>query len=141
MERILMRKWQFGLVMVTLLVTVLMSGCAGALTAKTGDTVKVDYTGKLADGTVFDSSIGKTPIEFTIGSGEIIKGFDNAVLGMKVGQSKTVVLAPEDAYGAHRDDLVITFDKSQVEPGVNPTVGQQLTDLPPIVVPPLMLVP
>lgn len=57
----------------------------------------------------------------------MIKGFDNAVLGMKVGQSKTVVLPPEDAYGDHNDALVITVDKSQMGPGVTPTVGQQLT--------------
>lgn len=113
--------------MITFLVVALISGCNSPLTAKTGDTVKVDYTGKLADGTVFDSSIGKAPIEFTIGSGQMIKGFDNAVLGMKVGQSKTVALPPEDAYGGHNDALVITVDKSQMGPGVNPTVGQQLT--------------
>jgi len=96
-------------------------------TAKPGDTVKVDYTGKLEDGTVFDSSIGKTPLEFTIGGGQVISGFENAVLGMKVGESKTVNLPPEEAYGAHRDDLVVTVDKSQLNPGVNFAIGQQLT--------------
>jgi peptidylprolyl isomerase len=127
LEMILFKKWQFGLIMLTFLGVALMVGCTDSVTAKTGDTVKVDYTGKLTDGTVFDSSIGKTPIEFTVGSGQMIKGFDSAVSGMKVGQSKTVVLPPEDAYGPHRDDLVLTVDRSQMGPGVNPTVGQQLT--------------
>ncbi len=96
-------------------------------TANVGDTVRVDYTGKLADGTVFDSSIGKTPLEFTLGSGQVIRGFEVGVLGMSVGQSKTVVIAPQDAYGAHLDSLVTTVSRSQMGPGLNPTVGQHLT--------------
>lgn len=98
------------------------------MTAKVGDTVKVDYTGTLTDGTVFDSSVGKTPLEFTVGAGQMIKGFDNAVLGMKVGQNKTVVLPPEDAYGAYREDLVVAVDKSQMGAAANATVGQKLYD-------------
>jgi len=109
--------------MVTLLGALVLSSCSGAATAKAGDTVKVDYTGTLTDGTVFDSSIGKTPLEFTVGAGQMIKGFDNAVLGMKVGQNKTVVLPPEDAYGTHRDDLVVAVDKSQMGDAANATVG------------------
>lgn len=126
-ERTLIKRWQVVLTVVMLLVTAVISSCAGSLTVKTGDTVKVDYTGKLTDGTVFDSSLGKTPLEFTVGAGQMIKGFDSAVVGMKVGQSKTVVLPPDEAYGAHREDLVLIVNKSQMAPGVNPTVGQQLT--------------
>lgn len=120
------KKWQTVLIVATLLGAVVSSGCTGTSTAKTGDTVKVDYTGKLPDGTVFDSSIGKTPLEFTIGGGQMIKGFDTAVLGMKVGQSKTVVLPPEDAYGAHRDELVRVVDKSEMGPSANASVGQYI---------------
>ena len=119
-------RWLVVLITVTLLGLVAMSSCTGTLAAKTGDTVKVDYTGKLPDGTVFDSSIGKTPLEFTIGSGQMITGFDNAVLGMKVGQSKTVVLPPEDAYGAHRDDLIRVVEKREMGPYTDVAVGQYI---------------
>ena len=156
MESALIRMRHVHLFIIALLGVILMSSCSGAQTATTGgsspsqtkstgsigthtpsttnaqtaisgDTVKVDYTGKLEDGTVFDSSIGKTPIEFTLGSGEMIPGFNNAVLGMKVGQSKTVSIPPQDAYGAHLDSLVTTVNRSQMGPGLNPTVGQHLT--------------
>ena len=120
------KKWQIGLITATLLGALALSSCAGAA-AKVGDTVKVDYTGTLTDGTVFDSSVGKSPLEFTVGAGQMIKGFDNAVLGMKVGQSKTVVLPPEDAYGAHRDDLVVAVDRRQLGDAANATVGDQLS--------------
>ena len=120
------KKWQIVLITATLLGALILNSCGGT-TAKVGDTVKVDYTGTLTDGTVFDSSVGKTPLEFTVGAGQMIKGFDNAVLGMKVGQNKTVVLPPEDAYGAHRDDLVVAVDKSQMGDAANATVGQKLT--------------
>lgn len=72
-------------------------------TIKTGDTISVDYTGKKDDGTVFDSSQGRTPLKFTVGAGMLIKGFDDAVVGMKTGESKTIVIPPEEGYG-HRDE-------------------------------------
>ena len=94
--------------------------------AKSGDTVLVDYTLKLDDGTVVDSSVGKTPFQCTLGSGDVIPGFNNAILGMKVGESKTVVLPPDLAYGQRSDALVATISRSQMGPGGNPTVGQTL---------------
>lgn len=121
------KKWQIGLITAILPAALALISCGGAPTAKAGDTVKVDYTGTLTDGTVFDSSVGKSPLEFTVGAGQMIKGFDNAVPGMKVGQNKTVVLPPEEAYGAHRDDLVVAVDKSQMGTAANATVGQKLT--------------
>lgn len=127
MEMTLFKKWQIGLITVTLLGALVLNSCGGTLTAKVGDTVKVDYAGTLTDGTVFDSSVGKTPLEFTVGAGQMIKGFDNAVLGMKVGQSKTVVLPPEDAYGAYRDDLVVVVEKSKMGTAANATVGQKIS--------------
>ena len=66
---------------------------------KEGDKVKVNYTGRLTDGNIFDSSVGKKPLEFTVGAHQMISGFDKAVVGMKVGETKTVTLAPEEAYG------------------------------------------
>jgi peptidylprolyl isomerase len=122
----LSNKWRISLVILTSLVVLLMNSCSSSAAAKPGDTVKVDYTGKFADGTVFDSSIGKTPIEFTVGTGQMIKGFDSAVLGMKVGQSKTVVLPSEEAYGPRDEALMITVEKSRIDPDVTPIVGQLL---------------
>lgn len=73
--------------------------------AKTGDVVRIHYTGKFEDGTVFDSSEGREPLEFKAGSPELIPGVSNAVVGMATGEKKTVMIAPEDAYGPHRPEL------------------------------------
>lgn len=94
--------------------------------AKVGDTVKVDYTGKLDDGTVFDSSKGKTPLEFTVGAGQMIKGFDEAIPGMKVGETKTVKIPADKAYGAYQPELVGVVPRSNFPPSITPTVGQDL---------------
>nr|WP_201030053.1 FKBP-type peptidyl-prolyl cis-trans isomerase [Kosmotoga sp. DU53] len=76
--------------------------------AKKGDTVKVHYTGRFEDGEIFDSSTGKEPLEFTIGKGEVIPGFEEAIIGMNTGESKTVKIPPEKAYGPRYDELVLT---------------------------------
>ena len=102
-----------------------MSGC-GAKMAEKGNIVQVQYTGKLTDGTVFDTSVGKQPLEFTVGAGQMIAGFDKAVLGMKVEESKTVTIPAADAYGSHRDDLVIVIPREQLPEGLTPEVGQKL---------------
>ena len=94
--------------------------------ANDGDTVRVHYTGMLEDKTVFDSSLGPEPLEFTMGEGMMISGFENAVRGMSVGQSKTVTLSPEEAYGPHRDEMVFEVGREQLPPELNPAVGQQL---------------
>ena len=94
--------------------------------AKAGDTVKVHYTGKLEDGTVFDTSEERTPLEFTIGSGQIIPGFERAVVGMEPGETKTATISPEEAYGQHREDMTITVDRGQFPEDINPEPGQQL---------------
>ena len=96
-------------------------------TAKTGDTVAVNYTGKLDDGTVFDSSSGREPLEFTIGSGQVIPGFEEAVIGMSPGETKTASLPPEQAYGSRHEELVITLGRDQVPEGMPITVGQRLS--------------
>jgi peptidylprolyl isomerase len=94
--------------------------------AKTGDTVKVHYTGKLADGTVFDSSVNREPLEFTIGDGKLIPGFDRAVNGMKVGEKTTVNIPAEEAYGPRYDQLVQIVNRTDLPPELNPEVGQHL---------------
>jgi FKBP-type peptidyl-prolyl cis-trans isomerase 2 len=94
--------------------------------AKEGNTVKVHYTGKLDDGTVFDSSRDSDPLEYTIGAGQIIPGFEQAVIGMDIGDSKSVRIVPEDAYGPHRDEMVMAIKRDQLPPELEPQVGLQL---------------
>jgi peptidylprolyl isomerase len=94
--------------------------------AQNGDKVKVHYNGKLRSGDTFDSSDGREPLEFTIGSGQVIKGFDDGVIGMQVGDKKTVEIDVEDAYGEKSEDMIIEFPKAQFPPDMNPEEGQQL---------------
>lgn len=94
--------------------------------AKPGDTVRVHYTGKLGDGSVFDSSEGRDPLEFTVGSGQVIPGFDAAVSGMSPGDERSVTIPAADAYGDRKDDLVIEVERAQLPPDIDPAVGQQL---------------
>lgn len=93
--------------------------------AENGRTVRVHYTGKLADGSVFDSSNGRDPLEFQVGSGQVIPGFDSAVAGMTPGESRTVRIPPEQAYGERREELLLKVDRSQFPDGANPEPGQQ----------------
>ena len=94
--------------------------------AKTGDTVKVHFTGKLDDGTVFGSSIDNEPLEFTIGEDEIIQGFEQAVVGMSPGESKTATVLADQAYGPHNEEMVLVVDRNQIPEHLKPKVGQQL---------------
>jgi len=94
--------------------------------AKKGDTVNVHYTGKLEDGTVFDSSVDREPMQFTISEGRILPGFEKGVIGMKPGDTKTVNIPADKAYGPHRKDLVLVVDKSKIPSHLKPEVGQQL---------------
>lgn len=91
----------------------------------TGSKVKVHYTGTFDDGEVFDSSRQTQPFEFEVGSGQVIPGFDNAVIGMKAGETKQVHLPEEEAYGPYNDEMVFDADPSQFEEGLSPEVGQQ----------------
>lgn len=95
-------------------------------TIKEGDTVKVHYTGKISDGTVFDSSREREPLEFTIGEGKLIPGFEKAVVGMSVGDSNTVTIPFDEAYGEKRDDMIVDVEKKQIPDDIKPEVGQQL---------------
>lgn len=94
--------------------------------AKPGDTVSVHYTGKLDDGTIFDSSTGGDPLQFTIGAGQIIPGFDQAVIGMNPGESKTINIPADEAYGPHHEEWVLAVDRREIPADFNPEVGQQL---------------
>lgn len=94
--------------------------------AKKGDKVKVHYTGTLNDGTQFDSSCGRQPLEFTLGEGKVIPGFESAVTGMKVGESKTVSIPHTEAYGERNENMLIEVKKEQLPPDLKPEVGQQL---------------
>lgn len=111
-----------------LLTAAVLTGCGSTSTrvAQNGDTVQVDYTGTLADGTVFDSSSGREPLEFTLGSNQVIPGFENAVLGMKVGEKKTVRIPADEAYGQHLDELVIQVPREKLQSDQEPAVGQVL---------------
>lgn len=95
--------------------------------AKQGDTVRVHYTGKLDDDSVFDSSYERDePLEFTVGSQQVIPGFDEAVVGMEPGDTKQVRLEPEEAYGEHEDDHVVEVEKERLPDDVDAEVGLRL---------------
>ena len=94
--------------------------------AKDGDTIKVHYTGKLENGKVFDTSKDREPLEFTIGSDNMMSGFEKGVIGMEVGGTKTFTVLPEDAYGPRRDELIATIDKSEFPKHITPKIGLHL---------------
>ena len=124
---------------------ILVSGCLSTdnpvKVVEDGDYVQVDYVGKLEDGTVFDTSVKDVAIEagiynqkrdyqqleFTVGAGEMIGGFDKGVVGMAVGENKTLTIPPEEAYGAYREDMLITSPIEELTAaGITPVVGQKL---------------
>jgi|SRR5690606_6077080 len=94
--------------------------------AQTGDTVRVHYTGRFEDGTVFDTSQDREPIEFTLGEHQVIPGFENAVTGMQAGETKTAQIPPEEAYGERREDLLIDVPRAEVPADIDPQIGQTL---------------
>ena len=118
----------YSLLLITLLsgIVLLTNGCnGGSAMASDGNTVKVHYTGTLEDGTTFDTSVEREPLEFTLGTDRMIPGFEKAVSGLKVGESKTVTIPAEEAYGLHRDDLVIVLEKKELPTDLEPKVNQQ----------------
>ena len=96
------------------------------MAAKNGDKVSVHYTGRLEDGTEFDSSAGGDPLEFTIGEGRVIPGFEAGVVDMEPGDSKTITIPAEDAYGERRDDMMITVERKDLPSDLDPKEGERL---------------
>jgi len=94
--------------------------------AKNGDTVKVHYTGKLDDGTIFDTSADREPMQFTIGEGQLIPDFEQAVVGMSPGESKTVQIPSENAYGPHHEEMVMAVERKEFPDDLEPKVDQML---------------
>ncbi|WP_332718861.1 FKBP-type peptidyl-prolyl cis-trans isomerase [Pelagibacterium mangrovi] len=94
--------------------------------AKHGDTVRIHYTGRLTDGTQFDSSDGREPLEFQLGSGQIIQGLDEQVQGMNVGDKQTVTIPADGAYGPHRPEGVQSVPRTQIPDGVDASIGARL---------------
>ena len=93
---------------------------------KKGDKVSVHYHGKLTDDSTFDSSAGREPLQFTAGEGQVIKGFDDAVLGMKPGEKKTVHIPVLHAYGERNDDMIMEYPISEFPADMKPEVGMEL---------------
>jgi FKBP-type peptidyl-prolyl cis-trans isomerase 2 len=94
--------------------------------AKDGDTIKIHYKGKLEDGEVFDNSKERQPFEFIVGSGDVMPGIEKGVIGMETGDTKTIEIPPEEAFGPRREELVIEIAKSELPDHITPTVGQRL---------------
>ena len=94
--------------------------------AKTGDTVRINYAGRLTDGTAFDSSEGREPLQFTLGEGQVIRGLESHITGMEQGTKSTVTIPCDEAYGPHRAEAIQTLERSKVPQGIDIEVGTQL---------------
>lgn len=94
--------------------------------ARSGDTVRVHYTGRLEDGSVFDSSRGREPLEFVLGARQVIPGFEEAVDGLSPGEERTVSIPVDRAYGPRREEMVLVVGRDQLPDEIEPEVGQQL---------------
>jgi len=119
----------YGIIIVIVAVVICIVGYLAIthVVAKSGDTVGVYYTGTFDNGTVFDSNVNETPLVFTLGSGQMIPGFDKAVTGMAVGDTKTVHIPVDQAYGPYHPDLVKTYDLANLSLTTIPVVGDHLT--------------
>ncbi len=115
--------------LILLSLIVLSSGCVNKMVIENGDQVSLEYTGTLNDGTIFDSNVGKDALTFTAGAGQMIAGFDAAVVGMNVGEEKTFTLAPSEAYGERNEEYVQKMNASELKNiiGQEPIIGMVLT--------------
>ena len=115
--------------LIPLILVILLSGCVNIMVVEKGDTVSLHYTGTLSNGEVFDSSVGKSPLTFTAGAGQMIAGFDKAVIGMKVGEKKTFTLSPSEAYGEKNNELIQRMAKNDLITaiGQEPVLGMVLS--------------
>ncbi len=96
------------------------------MSVQNGDTIRVHYSGRLTDGSLFDSSEGRDPLEFTAGSGMVVPGFDAAVMGMEIGETKTVTLLPSEAYGEKNDDMTVEIPRVEFGADFTANPGEQL---------------
>ena len=94
--------------------------------AKEGDTVRVHYTGRFEDGTVFDTSEDGASLEFKVGSGDLLKAFEQGVIGMSIGEKKTIKIPMEEAYGPRKDEMIFEFDKARAPENFDAEIGQEL---------------
>ncbi|WP_047266408.1 FKBP-type peptidyl-prolyl cis-trans isomerase [Marinitoga sp. 1155] len=92
--------------------------------AEKGNTVKVHYTGTLNDGSVFDTSNGREPLEFTLGTGQVIPGFEEAIIGMELGEKKTITIPSKEAYGEYSEEKVFELPKQNFPPNIDEALGQ-----------------
>ncbi len=95
-------------------------------TVKEGDTIRIHYVGRMEDGTVFDSSEGGASLELNLGRGEFIPGIEKGVLGMCIGEKKTLLIPAEEGYGPRRQERVFEYDRGRLPEGFTPVVGQQM---------------
>ena len=93
---------------------------------KHGDTMKIHYTGKLEDGTIFDTSAKRDPLQFIIGAGQVVSGFEQAIVGMNPSESKTVKVPADKAYGPHREEMVLVVDRNKIPKNLKLELGQEL---------------
>ena len=96
------------------------------MTVKLNDKIKVHYTGTVQSGEIFDSSLEREPLEFTVGEGNLLKDFENAVLGMALNESKKINIESVNAYGVVREDLIVSVEKTNLDPELTPEVGMEL---------------
>ena len=118
--------WRICLLVIVIPVLLISCTSEEVQVAAKGDKVQIHYTGTLSDGTEFDSSVGGDPLEFTLGTGSVITGFENAVLGMKVGETKTVTIPATEAYGEYNENLKMEISRDKLASGMSPKVGDQL---------------
>ncbi len=120
------KKQRLALLVAIILIVSAAFGCGGEGGAEYGDNVTVHYTGTLDDGSVFDSSLGREPLEFVLGAGDMIPSFEKAVRGMEVGEIKKVKIPPKDAYGEYQEDLVIKIDRDTIPDYFPVQIGDKL---------------
>jgi peptidylprolyl isomerase len=130
-KRAIARLLPIIVVLAVVIIAVSVWAFSGTTGAQIGDTVRVDYTGTFDNGSIFDSSVNESfghvePLEFTIGAGEMIPGFEQAVIGMMVNESKTVHIPMEEAYGPYYEELIMTLNWSQFPEGFETDIGAEI---------------
>ncbi|MDD4874442.1 MAG: FKBP-type peptidyl-prolyl cis-trans isomerase [Dehalococcoidales bacterium] len=113
------------LISLALFFSLILTGC-GIASAKNGDTVKLHYSVLLEDGTLYETSIGNEPLEFTIGQGKVLSVLEEAIIGMRVGESKSITITEDQAYGPYREDMVFQLEKKELPAYIDPKIGMQL---------------